>query len=403
MAGALLSLQARGISDIYFTQKPQINFFNYVMYRYVNFASETLDINLSNFANFGTKQISAVIPKKGHLLSKLYLRLQLPRLEPRDGTYSCWSDSIGYSIFNGPIELLIGGVVVDRLFPECLDFLSELNNTYRNLNQLILKSDTYRANLYNAEREIDLMIPLDFWFCKNYGSALPLISLNNQEISIQFSLKEFNKVINYDGNLEPYPVNILDSNLYAEYIYLDDIVLDSFAKKKHQYIIEQQFYHGDEIVNINQPTLITKINFQNPCKELLFAMVDSRNIENNNYFNYSNPDTAGPFISHISLLLDGRERFNNGPLPEHIFRVYYPYNLHPNVPTKHIYAMPFCLKPDDHSQPTGSLNMAKFDEINLSLKLNKNETSSSRIYIYGIMYNVVTVINGSLVFELMTQ
>ena len=69
---------------------------------------------------------SCVIPKRGHLLSKLHLHISLPILEKTDGKYACWSDTLGYGIFDGPIELQIGGVVVDRLYPQFLDAWDEL-------------------------------------------------------------------------------------------------------------------------------------------------------------------------------------------------------------------------------------------------------------------------------------
>lgn len=399
MGGSIIQLQATGIQDLYFTDKPQISFFNYVMYRYVNFATETVNLPLNQNAEFGTK-VTIDIPKKGHLLSKLYLRLRLPALTKTNGSYACWADAIGYSIFNGPVELLIGGLVVDRLFPVCMDMVNELSN--ENLDQMILKSDIYRAALHNAEQPVDVMIPLDFWFTRQYASALPLVSMINQDISLNFSFKEFSDVINFDGSTEPVGASIIDSNIYAEYIFLDDIVLESFQKKKHQYVIEQQYYHGDEYINPNQTTFTTKIAFQNPCKELLFACIDENNIDNNNYFNYSRRSDGAALVSKASLVIDGRDRFNNDFLPEHIFRQYFPNNVHSVIPNKHMYVMPFCLKPEDSGQPSGTINLSRFDQVDLSLKLN-SQNPSCQIHIYGLMLNVITIEGGSLKFEFMTQ
>jgi len=400
MTGSLLQLSATGIQDVYFTDKPKISFFNYVYYRYVNFATETLSIPLNTSAEFGTK-VTVDIPRKGHLLSKIYLRLKLPALRKIDGTYVCWTDALGYSIFSQAVELSIGGIVVDRLYPVCMDMLNELSNSKNGFNDLILKSEIYRASIHNAENPVDLMIPLDFWFTKEYSCALPLLSMINQDISLNFYFKDFQDVINYDGNTEPIGASIIDSNLYVEYIFLDDIILDSFQKKKHQYVIEQQYYHGDEYVNQNQTTFSTKINFQNPCKELLFACIDENNISNNNYFNFSRSTDLEPLILQASLIIDGRDRFNNDFLPEHVFRVYFPNNVHSVVPNKYMYSMPFCLKPESN-QPSGTINLSRFDEVILALRMN-SQNPSCQIHIYGIMQNIVTISEGSLTFEFMTQ
>lgn len=396
MVAGTLQLQARGIQDVYLTKDPEINVFQYHYFRYVNFANDIYKLPLHDPAKFGSKT-HIVIPKKGHLLSKLYLQLRLPPIVQNGGEYACWSDAIGYSIFNGPIELQIGGVVVDKLYPVGLDIMNELTVQSSDLghNRMILKSDIWRSNIYNATRPVDLMIPLDFWFTKHYSMALPLLSMTSQEIQLNFNFADFNKVINYDG-FDPVRVEILDSNIFAEYIMLDDIVLDNFQRQKHQYVITQMVYNGDDTIQAGKNLFTTKINFNNPCKELLFCCIDQHNFDNNNYFNYSRRSDEASLVTEASLLLDGKHRYDNF-LPEYIFRDYFPNIVHSVVPTKHFYIMPFALKPEDE-QPTGSINMGRFDEVLLNLKLRDNNPEC-KLYVFGIMYNIVTIENGVLTFE----
>ena len=397
MVAGTLQLQARGIQDVYLTKDPEMNVFQYHYFRYVNFANELYKLHLNDVASFNSKTY-AIIPKKGHLLSKLYLHLKLPMLEKTDGTYACWADTIGYAIFNGPIELQIGGIVVDRLYPVCMDMLDELSTNSNKLghDRMILKSDIYRSGIHSADKVADLMIPLDFWFTKHYSMALPLLSMTNQDIQINFSFADFSQVINYDGVSPPVRKEIIESNLFAEYILLDDVILDQFQAQKHQYIVPQMVYNGDDIIPSNKSFFSTKLNFTNPCKELLFCCVDQDSLNNNNYFNYSRYNTEDSLISQASLLLDGKHRYDDF-LPEFIFRDFFPNIVHSVVPSKYFYVMPFALKPED-DQPTGSLNMGRFDEVLLSLKMNPNNPNC-KLYVFGIMYNVVTIENGSLTFE----
>jgi hypothetical protein len=397
MVAGSLQLQARGIQDVYLTKDPEINIFQYNAFRYVNFANDLYKIPLRDLASFGSKT-NVIIPKKGHLLSKLYLHLKLPVLNKVDGTYACWSDTLGYAIFNSPIELQIGGVVIDKLYPVCMDILDELSVSTNKLghDRMILKSDTWRSNIYNSTKEVNLMIPLNFWFTKNYSMALPLLSMVSQEIQINFSFAEFSKVINYDGTIQPNYVNILDSNIFAEYIMLDDVILDMFQSQKHQYIITQMVYNGDDNIEPNKTFFSTKLTFNNPCKELLFACVDQNNYNYNNYFNYSRLLDEKPLISEATLMLDGRHRYDD-LLPEFMFREYFPHIVHSVVPDKYLYVMPFAIKPED-DQPTGSLNMSRFDEITLNIKMT-NDNPACKLYVFGIMYNIVTIENGILTFE----
>lgn len=397
MVAGSLQLQARGLQDVYLTKDPEINVFQYQYFRYLNFANDLYKLHLNDSATFNSKTY-AIIPKLGHLLSKLYLHLRLPPLVFNQGTYACWSDAIGYSIFNGPIELQIGGIVVDKLYPVGMDILDELTTTTNKVghDRMIMKSDIWRSGLNNAGKEINLMIPLDFWFTKTYSMALPLLSMTSQEIQINFNFADFVNVINYDGLAAPPRVEILESNIFAEYIMLDDIVLDKFQAQKHQYVIPQMVYNGDDYIPANQTNFSTKINFQNPCKELIFCCVDQNNYDNNNYFNYSRRSDEATLIKEASLMLNGKHRYDNF-LPEFIFRDFFPNIVHSVVPTKHFYVMPFSIKPEDN-QPTGSINMGRFDDILLSLKMNSNNPAC-KLYIFGIMYNIVTIENGSLTFE----
>lgn len=397
MVAGTLQLQARGIQDVYLTKDPEINVFQYQYFRYVNFANDLYKIPLHDPARFNSKT-HVVIPKKGHLLSKLYLHLKLPPIVRNTGEYACWSDVIGYSIFNSPIELQIGGVVVDKLYPVCMDIVDELSTTTNKLghDRMIMKSDTWRSAIYNSDKELNLMIPLNFWFTKNYSMALPLLSMTSQEIQINFNFADFSKVINYDALAAPPRVEILDSNIFAEYIMLDDIVLDMFQRQKHQYVITQMVYNGDDNIPPAKNLFNTKLNFNNPCKEVLFCCVDQNNYDNNCYFNYSRLSDEEPLIKEASLILDGKHRYDN-LLPEFIFRDFFPNIVHSVVPSKHFYVMPFALKPED-DQPTGSLNMSRFDEILLSLRMNDNNPAC-KLYIFGIMYNIVTIENGVLTFE----
>lgn len=395
MSPSILQLQALGLQDVYLSKNPQINMFKYNYYRYVNFATETIKLNMNEIASFGQKTICE-IPKRGHLLSKLYLYIKLPKLTKVNGDYLCWSDTIGYGIFSEPIELMIGGVVVDRLYPQFLNAWDELSTSDNKIgkNFMILKSDTYVSNYRNAEKDVDLIIPLDFWFTKQYNCALPLLSMYNHDIKINFKFKNFSECINYDGS-DPQYVSILDSSVFAEYIYLDDVILKEFQNQKHMFIIDQQQYNGDEIIPANTTIHNTSLKFNHPSKELIFFCVEKDNIDTNNVFCYSNTSQDTSLISSASLLLDGKLRFDN--LPEFYYRSIFPDLIHSVIPMKYIYIMPFCIRPEDN-QPTGSLNLSMFNDVTLSLNMLPNN-KELMLYVFALSYNVVTIENGILTME----
>jgi hypothetical protein len=156
-------------------------------------------------------------------------------------------------------------------------------------------------------------------------------------------------------------------------------------------------YHGDENIPANQTLYQADIDFKNPCKELLFACIDKNNIDNNNYFNYSKRSNGAALITEVSLLLNGKHRFDDY-LPEYVFRQYFPNNVHSVIPNKHMYCIPFSIKPEDSTQPTGSINLSRFDSVTLALKLNPGNPEC-QLHIYGIVHNIVSISNGTLTFE----
>lgn len=391
MPAGVLQIQATGSDNVYLTENPEIDIFKYNYFRFVNYAADIMPLELNSTVEFGKKTF-VKIEKYGHLLSKLYLHIKLPTLVNNGGTYVSWCDNIGYAIFSEPIELEIGGVVVDKIYPQFLDMWDDLSGTKQmGRNMMTLKSDLFSASKYNATKEVDLLIPIEFWFTKKYNSALPLVSMFLQNVKINFAFREFNQCINYDGN-EPMQVGVIKSQLLAEYIFLDDMILNKYVNNKQTYIMEQIQYQGDEVIAANLSIYNTLLKFNKPCKELVFACVDIDNYETNNYFNYGSSVDNGALVENITLLLDGKKRFDN--LPEVYYRLIVPDCVHTNIPLKYIYCIPFSLRPEDN-QPTGLININRFTDVTLSLGM-KAGNKKCKIYIYGLCYNLVTVENGFL-------
>ena len=376
--------------ESYLTSTPTVNFFTSVYNQYYNFVYESIRIPLHSDAKFGNKT-NVIIPNKGHLLSKLFLEIKLPQLNKIDGTFLSWCDTVGYAIFSQPIELMIGGVIVDRLYPKCMDMMNELSSESKRIgiNRMILKSDMWRSTLYNATQTGILTIPLSFWFCNNYSLALPICMMTSQEIQINFSFNTFDNLINYDGILG-YDRNIsipeiLDSRLIIEYIFIDDKLLNIYKSNPLRFLIEQQTSNSREQFPAGTSIINTHLYFENSSKYILFALVSQENIDSNNHFNYSLPDysnnyytilnqssgTVRPFITDVQLLLNGTTLYEDY-LPESFFRNSTPMNVANRISDKHMYLYPFCLNSNNILQPTGSLNLTNFDSCVLSLKMSNN-------------------------------
>ena len=86
-----MQLVSYGSQDIYITGNPQITNFKSIYYRHTNFVIENFeelfvnDVKLNpgnsntTIINQNTYKITSIISKKGHLLYKIYLNLELER------------------------------------------------------------------------------------------------------------------------------------------------------------------------------------------------------------------------------------------------------------------------------------------------------------------------------------
>ena len=92
------------------------------------------------------------------------------------------------------VDLEIGGVLVDRITGEYLNILYELkaDDRLRGFKKMIGDNSDF-TDFTNGKDSYTLDIPLQFWFCKNYGLAIPLVALYHSDIKIHVEFNNINK------------------------------------------------------------------------------------------------------------------------------------------------------------------------------------------------------------------
>src|SRR3990167_4789037 len=80
MGGGLMQLVAYGAQDVYLTANPDITFFKVVYRRYTNFAIETIQLPFTGSVDF-TNETQVLITRNGDLVTRMYLRVQLSRVQ----------------------------------------------------------------------------------------------------------------------------------------------------------------------------------------------------------------------------------------------------------------------------------------------------------------------------------
>jgi hypothetical protein len=139
----------------------------------------------------------------------------------------------------------------------------------------------------NALPETTLYVPLQFWFCKNPGLALPLIALQYHEVKINLDLRPIGECLwavkelySAAGSVQvsqAYQQSLVAASLYIDYIFLDTDERRKMAQNPHEYLIEQLQFTGDESVGSSSNKI--KLNFNHPCKELIWVVQPDANVD----------------------------------------------------------------------------------------------------------------------------
>jgi hypothetical protein len=188
--GALMELVAKGTQDLPLIGNPQMTYFKQVFKRHTNFSRNSIQVSLDGGTQFGTK-LTCKIPRSGDLLYNLVLELDFPELTA-DGSdsehYIQYIPNVGFAAIDY-VEFKIQGQTIDKQYGEWMYIWTQLSNAYD-------KRATYdymtKASAQNGP--FTVYMPLQLWFCRNYGSSLPLVALQYHDVELDIQLKPLNKL-----------------------------------------------------------------------------------------------------------------------------------------------------------------------------------------------------------------
>ena len=427
MTGGLLQLAAYGAQDTYLSGNPQITFFIGVYKRYTNFALQSIPQYFTGDADFGQK-VYCQLDRIGDLINQVFLRVSLPSLENYVYTDEnnnlveyYWVNSVGNALVK-IIELEIGGVVIDRQYGLWLEIWGELTvpvGKRDGYNSMIGKSDS-PLNL-NNNKALDLYVPLNFWFCKSIGASLPLVSIQTQDVRIIVTFRQYGElIISSDG----FPLKLRNQNLIqiqqtfldVDYIFLEDEERRFFARNNHQYLIEQVQVFATSLTtnglrqdptDPNKMTRIPDLNqnvllsFNHPVKELFWVIQNSNVLSiypygGNEWFNFSTQSYKNGVANGTDPMNKGKLIFEGQDLfdvkPSKYFRTVVPFQRHTNVPNNYIYCYSFSFHPEEF-QPSGTCNFSRIDNQVLYMEIS-DQLIDPIITVFALNQNILNIAGG---------
>ena len=341
MGGGLMQLVAYGAQDVYLTGDPQITYFKVVYRRHTNFSMECIEQTFSGSPKQTTVKnaASATISRNGDLIGAMHLQYK-----QSTGGAADIDDIVS------EVSVEIGGQLIDKHYGNWLDIWDALSS-----GQNKTKGSLIGASGSGCVEGSICYVPLQFWFNRNAGLALPLIALQYHEVKVNVTFKEGSSI---DG----------DASLWVDYIYLDTEERKRFAQMSHEYLI-------DQVQKNTSPNAATshRLNFNHPVKELVIGK-------------------KGEYDAHgadgdVKLTLNGHDRFAARSID--YFTRLQPYYHHTSMAASDkVLVYSFALRPEEH-QPSGTCNFSRIDNAEISADANFGNQD-----IFAVNYNVLRIVSG---------
>ena len=284
-----MQLVAYGAQDIYLTGNPQITFFKVVYRRHTNFSMESIQqtINGTSTLDSSATSGSVTISRNGDLVGRIYVNTATAGVTDGNKIVS-------------DVTLEIGGQQIDKHTSEWMEVWNELSTPESKALGVKSMTGAVGTSGDSTTGVRYVQVPLQFWFCRNPGLALPLIALQYHEVKMKFNFGT-STAVGVAAAVE----------VYADYIYLDTEERRRFAQVSHEYLIEQLQYQTE-----GSSKTKVKLNFNHPVKELIWT------------------DAGSITTQTAKLTLNGHDRFSTQN--KEYFQLRQPVDHHTAVPKQNL-------------------------------------------------------------------
>lgn len=270
-----MQLVAYGAQDVYLTGSPQITFFKVIYRRHTNFSVEPIPQTFTGTADFG-RTVTCTINRNGDLITNMYALINLRAVSVgADATvYEEWGyvRRVGLAILQH-YKIEIGGSKIDEQYGDWLNIWWELSHKVgqeRGFARMVGDVPELTTISGNDKPSYTLYVPLQFWFNRNNGLALPLIALQYHDVRVTIDFRPAIQCVNKVNRMTKEPaVSMTDASLVIDYVYLDSEERKRFAQASHEYLIEQLQFTGSETLSSTNNKY--RLNFNHPCKFLVWA------------------------------------------------------------------------------------------------------------------------------------
>ena len=442
-------LAAKGSLDQHLIGNPQISFFKIVYRRHTNFSIQPMQIPLEGDITDTGGYFQTKISRSGDLINKLWFDCRISASNSYSLTsndYFVWTRNTGAALIKD-YSLYIGQQLIDKQDSDYLNIISEVNDRYNDSWISLNKQSISNKAYYNASNsinndgkntngELQLYIDLQFWFCKKNRPPLPVIAIQNQDITLNYNIRNFKHLINASATIGNWNHAVNDIKLYGNYIHLDTDERRRLVQTSQEYLIEQIQYLSQDLTSGQTNNI--QLNFNNPIKQLYWFTRNNkcitevipnetntdvyylpqdlqnakydlaknhRKFGSNDYFNYNASIT---FVGgHMEIL--GNQfypyNFTTADISVNDVALFSPQKasffeyqtfIHADIKLSvhgGLFMYSFALKPEEY-QPTGTFNMTHVDRCSINLYDVLMSEDDTHVKVYAINYNILRIMSG---------
>jgi hypothetical protein len=357
-----------GADDVMLVGNPEMTYFLEKYTGQVPFAKRLEVISFDTQVKFAGESV-VQIPKRGDLISNLYLKFTTPQL-----LAAICDSAMTYML--DYVELYYNGQLIERLYGEYIEMMNDLKTPQGKQGTLqYLTGKIYPITAASLNSVYTIPLP--------FTSVRKGLEMNKAYIEFRVSLKDSQTFTINPVTLWTSPLNI---QLLVEYVYMG-------VELKRDIQVFEQVQRVEFIAPVGINNVRLQLGLMNPVKEIFVV------IQNTGAFGYDYT-TDGAFsgdgltytngtteqLNNLVLKLNNVDRISKDIGIPLFLRTVQAMEYHTRVPDRKFYMYSFSLDPENVT-PTGQINMSRIS--NQILELTMNSSSQSRfIRIYAISYNL---------------
>ena len=509
---ALIELMSVGKQNKVLNANPQITFWRFTHMRYTDFSMEQVKVdgNVSTLSA-GAQTIHFDLPRSGDLVNNAFVVFHLPGLVNRldsstgendaelkswdqklsvvdemkenvlygiEGTNKqpypelvedykerslrggqnhvcgpepCYIDSVGQYLCN-EIRLQVGSQIVDTVYSYYLkmwDELSEKPGRYlsKGYGEMTMKGSR-EDRIKWSRRARSVFVPIQMFFMRTSGNALPLIALSFHGVKITVKTNSIEDcIVNKNSSFivyqpdsstfsdpklyktcireeidtitasagGPIPVattagNSIDKlfdasycriELTVGYVYLGVAERNKFAEASFEILIDQVQKASETALSSSGTTTLNDIGFNHCVQELLWAVTGARggSQEALDFTGEVDKTCNSAFLDTLDtcqLKLNNSKRFTHmdgNPVPATYFRQLEPYLHHTAIPNAGVYSYSFALNPESN-QPSGTANFSRIDNSSFEVTHSTTLSAGAKLHLFARNWNVFRISLG---------